>query len=278
LLLLGVRLLFDLRYKLKAFAIAFGLVDIVCVVLLFFAAAVFINNIKEEQTITEHVATIVCPDTIYLSAKQSNLDSSDDIRISFHDEEIFNINRVENGLWINATSLAIKQAKDDSLSSYILKTAYGAQEEESAELARLINYSFQPTDSIINLSSHFFVNGSKYQFQHVQVKLRIPLGTIIKVDQHVLAMLNRNSKQKQRFFKGSTLLMTTEGLKCLDCIEEQDEQEVIDIELEEGEVNSDIDISINTNKPDSQADQYKAPIEMVFGPLSIKMKQKRAEE
>ncbi len=281
LILLGVRLLFNLRYKLRAFAIAFGLVDLVCVVLLFFATGAFINSIKEEQTLTQHVSTLVCPDTLYLSGKESDLvATADDIRISYHGEEVFDINKVENGLWISATSLVIKQAKDDSISSYVVKTAHGENEEEAAELARMVNYSFQQTDSSITLNPKLFVQGQKYQFQHIQVKLRIPVGTIIKVDNYVLAMMNRSENKKQYYYHGTTFLMTNNGLQCLDCKDEPEESDdtiEIDVTDTETEAVDDIDVQIAIENNDSmeQVSDSMFTYEAKLGDLHIRFKKNK---
>ncbi|MES2779893.1 MAG: hypothetical protein V4651_08335, partial [Bacteroidota bacterium] len=81
-----------------------------------------------------------------------------------------------------------------------------------------------------------------FKFQQVFAKLRVPVGTIIIVDKAIMKMIN--ASYEEDFDMGETFKMTSKGLKCLDCVDTQDDDEDVNIEWNMDDENGDMNIRI----------------------------------
>ncbi len=223
----GIRLLFNLKYKIKVLSLLFGAINITGIFLMVYAGIKYITTIDEEETITEQVIKSTCPDTLYLMSNNRNDTTSEHvIRISDDDgDEIIHFNKVDDGIWLGANSLTMKAAKDDSLTVQMVRSSHGATDTEAKELASAIDYKIEMKDSLILLDPQLLVTNQVYKYQHVSLRLKVPVGTVIKVDPKILAMINRSDFHDDEFDLGETLVMTKNGLKCLDCEDNWDEDE-----------------------------------------------------
>lgn len=232
----GIKLLFNLKYKIKLLSLLFGAINITGIVLMVYAGVQYITTVDEEESVTEQVIRSECPDTLYLMAS-NRLDSAGEhtIRISDDDgDELIHFNLSTDGFWFGANSLSIKTSKNDSMLLQLVKSARGSTDAEAKELASAIQYHIQQQDSVISIDPRLLVTNPVYKYQRVALRLKVPVGTIIKVDPKILAMINRSDAHDDEFDLGETLVMTQTGLKCLDCSDDWDENEEESIQIDIG--------------------------------------------
>jgi hypothetical protein len=207
------------------------------------------KSVRVKNTVKEHIATNLAPDTVYVNVHrlyEDDLDSDNDnltIRINKHtSSRSFKVGQMKD--WVKVfynTRLSIKPSVNDSLYFYLIKSARGENETIAANNARDIGFQSGLNQNVLTIDEGISIESDRpFKYQQVSAKLKVPVGTIIKVDPGVMKMINSNYEAD--FDLGETFKMTKDGLRCLDCVDtEDDSDEDINIDWnvddDDGEVN-----------------------------------------
>jgi hypothetical protein len=100
---------------------------------------------------------------------------------------------------------------------------------EAMEHVKAMDYQWSLNDSLITLDPGVMLpEGQPYKFQYVTMKMRIPVGTIIHLDDQTHRMLRRTHYRRHRYddeYDGRMYKMTAKGLQCMDCADYDDDDD-----------------------------------------------------
>lgn len=271
-LITGIKLLFHTRIKIKILSFVLTTCAFIGLASMLYFGLQYRKSVLVQKTVKENVLSTISPDTVYVNVNkmyEDEIDGDDDvtIRINKHTtSRTFRVGDMKN--WVNVfynTKLSIKPSPNDSLYFYLAKTARGENESAAANNARDIRFQTSYATNVLTIDEGITMETDRpFKYQQVSAKLKIPVGTIVKVDKNVMKMINTNYEED--FDMGETFKMTATGLKCLDCVDTEDEgDEDINIDWnvdeDDGEVN--IKIRKEEDKPSLVTDSIpQAPQEM----------------
>ncbi|MTI32390.1 PspC domain-containing protein [Xanthovirga aplysinae] len=100
-------------------------------------------------------------------------------------------------------------------------SARGKSRREAIENARMVSYTVQQNDSILNFDSNILFNEqSKFRAQKVNMTLYIPYNRPFMMDENLKYIIrntiNRNGYRVSQM-EGNTWMFTPSGLKCISC-------------------------------------------------------------
>jgi phage shock protein PspC (stress-responsive transcriptional regulator) len=248
-MVMGIKFLFHTRIKVKIMSTVLFLCAVIGLASMLYFGLQYRKSVRVKNTVKEHIATNLAPDTVYVNVHrlyEDDLDSDNDnltIRINKHtSSRSFKVGQMKD--WVKVfynTRLSIKPSVNDSLYFYLIKSARGENETIAANNARDIGFQSGLNQNVLTIDEGISIESDRpFKYQQVSAKLKVPVGTIIKVDPGVMKMINSNYEAD--FDLGETFKMTKDGLRCLDCVDtEDDSDEDINIDWnvddDDGEVN-----------------------------------------
>jgi len=251
----GIRLLFNVKFRSGLFY-AFGSS-------IFFAGMVisavsvgrFVYNFHESATNTERFLYNDCPDTLYIQSSDIAFDSSLKDAWTIHtDDRKLIVKTSENDAKaiLCFDELRLVPAKDSVLQLILNKTARAATRDEAQENARKIKFNMTRNDSSISISNGITIdNKNPFAFQNVRMKMRIPVGTVIVLDDNAASMLEDESEWDNSD-DSRLYLMTKSGIKSLDEDRAGESDEVSD--------QNDDEINVTINTDDEESSEKKADV------------------
>jgi phage shock protein PspC (stress-responsive transcriptional regulator) len=253
-LLTGIKLLFHARLKLKLVTLLLITTMIIGVGLMLSFGLQYKQSVSEKETIKENVITTVCPDTLYIrAAVQPGGEDMKEISIRVnekHGKKVYKVGYLGNLVKVfYNTRLNIKPSKTDSLQLTLVRSARGESDQAAAENARSIGFNATLEGNVLTIDRGIILDSSRsFKFQQVFARLRVPVGTIIKVDKHIMKMLNE--QYEEDFDMGETFKMNSQGMRCLDCVDSEDNYEDDDMNIEWDMDDENGDINIHIGKDD----------------------------
>ena len=252
-ILLAIRILFKPKYKTRIVALTLTAFFMIGIGLLIFSSIRYKNSINTHYTKNEYIG-FSKSDTLYISLAEAteNTEGQElpDYRINvehlvFHD----------NGLMLPFTDLKIKKSILDSMGMTTKYSAKGANEMEASTNADEIDYTPKIVGNRITLPYGVWIaKDKKYKFQDIAIKLVIPVGTILILDERVYNILEDKYDFCNNEADNAVLQMTTKGLKAINCEEEKEWEESSDenegISISSDSTDKDIHIRINEENKD----------------------------
>ncbi|WP_425077027.1 PspC domain-containing protein [Psychroserpens sp. S379A] len=132
--------------------------------------------------------------------------------------------------------LIVRSTKDSLASINIERTAEGRNYKEAKQRAQEINYGYNLTNKKLELDGFLttaFEN--KFRDQEIEVTLYLPEGTILYAEDNTYSYHRNSSYYNDILDNGMEnqfLEITTNGVKCLDCPEDEEFKVKVDIENE----------------------------------------------
>jgi phage shock protein PspC (stress-responsive transcriptional regulator) len=282
-LLTGVKLLFHTRLKIKLVTLVLFITMIIGIGLMLSFGLQYKQSVRTKQTLKETVITTVCPDTLYIRASpQAGEEELETTTITINGKggdtkyKVGTLNDLVKVFY--NTRLVIRPSKGDSLQLTLIKRARGESEFSALANARDIRFNTSLEGNVLTIDRGILLgNDATFKFQKVIARLKVPVGTIIKVDKHVMQMIN--SDFEEDFDMGETFRMNEQNLRCLDCVDTEDgEDEEMNIDWNMDEEDGDIhikigkdgsqEVSIETSAADSTERTKRIEVKKV-GPVTI---------
>jgi phage shock protein PspC (stress-responsive transcriptional regulator) len=277
----GFRLLLNLRFRRGPLYSVLGLLSFIGFALLVYAGIEYYSSVETKATVTQKIA-LTRYDTLYLVTGRKEFDGRS-LSISDHRSE-YHIRMGEDGLLQQSQSLAVRRSLSDSSFLEIKKNSKGETLQDAMQLSNTYQYGVSARDSMLILDEGVFVpRNVKWKYPQVRMNLYVPVGTVMYVDKGVLNMLNRNMR-REKFYRGSTMMMTENGLKCLDCMGGtmySDDDDDIDINLnvnENDSVDSHISVTTGNRKVIIRNGKKIEVKEKHIGPVRIKVEEEEKDE
>jgi phage shock protein PspC (stress-responsive transcriptional regulator) len=278
------RLLFNLKFKKGPIYSILSVISIIGFALLIYGGINYFKSVESKATFTQYIS-LGKKDTLYLTMLNKEFDN-EKITINRYNKD-FHFSISDEGVLQQTQQLKIKSSSNDSSFIEIRKTSHGYLKADALELANKLQYYIQSKDSLLVFDQGIFVaKNEKWKYPDIKMILNIPVGTILKLDEGVLEMLNRTNNNGVYYF-GKTFLMTEQGLKCLDNTNASNDENDLD---EDKDVNIDWSISdedsngtdihiITKNKKVIIKDGRTTEIEEKrFGPFHIKIERHKKDD
>jgi hypothetical protein len=121
------------------------------------------------------------PDTLYINSDSRISDLKYEKEFSLpHDEYSVFINDDRDELYIRP-ELDIEISEDKSVSLQVVKSSAGKTEDEASTKTAGLNYNYKLKSDSLKIDEYFTIpSGRKWAADHIEVKLKIPSGTIVK--------------------------------------------------------------------------------------------------
>lgn len=252
-MLMGVKMLFHTRIKVKLIALLLVTSMVVGLALLLNFGLLYKDGVSNKEMVKEPVLSAICPDTLYIKTnEQFEEDDAEEIEINTNSgRNTFKMKYTKDLIKVfYNTHLSVKPSKGDSLQLAVLKSARGETDAQATENAQKINYLHTLNGNVLTLDRGVVLEANApFKFQQVFAKLKVPVGTIIIVDKTIMKMIN--ASYEEDFDMGETFKMTSKGLKCLDCIDIEDDDEDVNIEWNMDDENGDMNIRIGKKDEES---------------------------
>jgi phage shock protein PspC (stress-responsive transcriptional regulator) len=255
-LLAGIKLMFHARLKVKLVSMILTVTLIIGVALMLTFGIQYKQSVSEKDVNRETVALAICPDTLYIRTNpQPDEDEMEEVSINVSKRSRSNTFRIgyigDLVKVLYNTRVFVKPTKSDSLQLVLIKTARGESERAAANNARAIRFNASLSGNVLTIDRGILLDSSPFKFQQVVARLKIPVGTVVKVDKYAMKMINK--EYEEDFDLGETFRMTSKGLRCIDCMDIEDYAEDSDFEWNVEEDESDIRINIKTGKSDAES-------------------------
>ena len=180
---------------------------------------------KDDSSITKHETLKIEGDTIILKAINNNfsygeLFDYDDIAMRKKGEKV--------EILFDNPNLNIDASKSDVSELRIIKKAQGRSKHEAKERVSNIDYNYKIDGNTIILNDYYSTAiDNKLRGQKVNLKLLLPVGTILKLDSSMKDLLDNVDNLNDLWgfqMLDHTWKMTEEGLECLDCASKKNDE------------------------------------------------------
>lgn len=231
--------MFQLRYKIKWIAIATSFICITGFILTTYSAIRYASAMDESAVDKVELADLAAPDTLYLTSIHIYplaADSAEKRLTIFRNQVmLYEAYDSDNGFVLANTLLSVKAATDKNMKLTALKTARGSSALQALRAAQELETQVMQNGKQLGLNNRIFVDDHAFAYQQLEYELQLPVGTIIKTDRNIAAMIHR-AYETEDFDNGTTFLVTTKGLVCLDAtipldVDDNDDQDELEINL-----------------------------------------------
>jgi phage shock protein PspC (stress-responsive transcriptional regulator) len=230
----GIKILFKINYRNRWVNLSAGIIWLVGFLMLLYVGIKTGSDFNKTAKMRENI-TITPYNTLYLKMHETPVNSQE-LNFSDNEEEDekgFKINRrghdnnymigTNNGMkyLLGHAQLNIIKSQTDKVELVVIKEAKGGDKHIASERAKNIFYNVSQVDSLIQFDNLFKVNNAdKFRVQDVTVILKVPVGKIVYLDKSLESIMY-DIENVTNTYDGDMLnhlwIMTTSGLKCLDC-------------------------------------------------------------
>ncbi len=258
----GLKFMFHTRIKIGVLSLVLTFASLIGLGLMLYFGLQYRNSVARKATVKEKVIRTIAPDTLYIKSDITygeEDEDSHDVSVAINKNTESRRYKVSGSVndWVKVfynTRLSVSPSQKDSMQLVLVKNARGNSDETAQQNARDIAFKSELTGNVLTIDAGIRLDQSKsFKYQQVLVKLRVPVGTIIKVDKTVMKMIDK--QYEEDFDLGETFKMTSKGLRCLDCLDtEDDEEERINIEWNVDEDDGEVNIKIRKEEKNTVAD------------------------
>jgi phage shock protein PspC (stress-responsive transcriptional regulator) len=186
----GIKMIFRIKTQNHIFGGIFAGLFIVGLLILIFSGSSTINEFRKQATVNHTEIITTSSDTIYITAKkdqqEKDLEAIVDPDLNFERFRIGTINDAE--VVIGIPELRIEKSDDNVINFLINKTSRGTSISSARQNAEVIPFNYVLKDSTINLQSSYLLP-KIWRNQRVNLKLKIPVGKTIYIDESVQPIL-----------------------------------------------------------------------------------------
>ncbi len=239
LLMLVIKGLFKIKLANKTWGMTLGGLFLVGILLLAYSGISFANSVKESN-LKSNVHRIVTADTLFIEGIEMPIVDEENTEnvteFAFYDKGIV-IDK--DKIYFDINNFKIKPGKSDSIYLKVIFTSNGRNEKDALKHIEAIIYDFKISDNKITIPAYFAIDKTKqFSWQEVDVILTAPQGTVVVFDDAAKEIVYDGNMNEA---DGISYKVTSNGLKCLDCISEADEENTeISIDGDSSSINMDI--------------------------------------
>lgn len=173
---------------------------------------------KDDSSITKHEILNIESDTLIIKAINNNYSYGE--LFDYDDISMRKINdKVE--ILFDSPNLNIDVSTNDKKELRIIKKAQGRSKHDAKERVTNINYNYKVEGNSLILNDHYSTSiDNKLRGQKVDLKLMLPIGTVLKIDDSMKDLLDNVDNLDDLWgfqMLDHTWIMTDDGLKCKDC-------------------------------------------------------------
>lgn len=220
LIILGFRVVFNIRYQNKAFLFSFLGLWIVSLFTVLVAGGFLIKNystisVKKESIKLDAPAS----DTLTLSLTDAQERANDEYTYRFGLGGSMVVSHKE--ILSRNVNLDIEKSESGELELLKVVEVRGKSYDDKDKNVQAVNYSFRQNNDSILFNKYYGVKEYKpWRMQDLKLVLRVPVGKVLKLDnnmQYFLYDVDNVTDTWDQDMAGHSWQMTKEGLKCLDC-------------------------------------------------------------
>ncbi len=173
---------------------------------------------KDDGSITKHEVLNIASDTLILKAINNNYSYGE--LFDYDDIAMRKVNNKVEILFENP-NLNIDASNNDIKELRIIKKAQGRSKHDARERVSKIEYNYKVEGNNLILDDHYSTSiDNKLRGQKVNLKLMLPIGTVLKIDSSMKNLLDNVDNLDELWgfqMLDHTWIMTDDGLKCKDC-------------------------------------------------------------
>ncbi len=223
LMTLLIKWIFRVNYKSRFLNLTAGLLFMAGIVIAFFTALNIARDFAFDGKVRNTVDLITpANSTMYLKLMDDpKYDEEDNSKFFHRRGSNFSVTTGSNFMF-NSDDVwfTVQKAPADKFEMLRIYSANGATESLAVESARSIIYNFEQKDSLLMFSDHFPIGkGTKYRGQHVNLILKVPVGSSIFIDESMEDIIRDIPNVTDTWdgdMGGHTWKMTENGLVCTD--------------------------------------------------------------
>ncbi|AUP80723.1 PspC domain-containing protein [Flavivirga eckloniae] len=236
----------------------------------------------DEHVIVKQELNIKANDTIKIKMLESEFYANSYYRN--HDFKVINGENGEPTIYRSDIRVLVKSTTDSIAKIGIEKSADGRSYEKAIERAKNINYNYAFNGNELLLDSYLTTSAeNKYSDQEVFVKLYLPEGSIVNFNTNTKSFLNHRTYNGNIVTSADAdhyLLITEDGITCLDCPVEEPYKVDIDVHDEDSVVKldstgleiKDADVNIKINKKGVSGEDDDIEVKIDSDGINIKSK------
>ncbi len=186
----GIKMIFRIKSHNHIFGSIIGGIFIIGIFILLINGASTLGEFSKSTTITNHESLTLKSDTLILSAKHSpgetDIEEIIDPDLNFGHYKIGTLNGKE--VLIGVPQLRIEKTNDKEFDFVVNKVSRGTNSNTAQNNAEEIPFKYQIKDSLVNIQPSFILP-SKWRNQRVNLKINVPIGKTIFLDESLKDIL-----------------------------------------------------------------------------------------
>jgi len=208
----GVRMIFGIKRSSYIGVAALNIWLISLIILIIFSFRVARDFRYENDFTTNYPLEINSDVTLQVDLKAIDMEIPEEVEmINGDDWVVFRRNGEYSAM--GQPELTISKSESDQFYLQILSQARGKNDSIAEARAEGLIYSFELTDSLLILDDHFFLGENKWRSQEMDIRLMVPVGRKIYLDDDLSTMLSYRNDFPRRAMTGKIYVMTDDGLK-----------------------------------------------------------------
>ena len=270
LLYAGIKLLFKIKYSNRWLNLSLGIGWVIGIILGVYVTISTTKQFSQTSRVKETTELHGLGDTIIVklnpamaTLKPFNFDNADDLDTYFgKNNSGYQFGELDKKLSIiGHADLDVVESTSDSIELVINYTARGLTKKEANETAKTIKYAYTQVNNALIFDQVFSIlEGTKFKFQEVDIKIKLPKGKVIFFDKSVKYLLNDIENTTNTWdgnMVGRRWQMTEQGLKCIDCdgLEDLDDEGYHNLKNKHITINED-GIKVNGKDAEIKIDEH----------------------
>ncbi len=234
----GIKLLFKIRYSNRWLNLSLGITWFIGIIIGVYVTISTTKQFSETSRVKETTELHGIGDTLIIklnpamaTLKSFNFENADDLEAHFsRNNSDYQFGESNRKLTIvGLANLDVVESNSDSVELVINYTARGVNKKDANENAKTIKYAYTQTNNVLVFDQVFSVlEGSKFKFQEVDIKIKLPKGKVIFFDKSTKYLLDDVENTTNTWdgnMVGRRWKMTSKSLECIDCegLDENDE-------------------------------------------------------
>jgi len=226
----GVKLLFRIHYSNRWLNMSLGILWTIGLIVGIYVTATTAKQFNESARLKETFQLHGMGDTIVIKLNPAvnvlsryNYDNTDDIESAIsrdHDGYYFGEQNRQLSI-LGYAGLNVVESPSDSVELTVSRVSRGFDKRDANENAKSIQYAYLQNQNVLSFDEIFSVGeGNKFRIQEVNLKLKVPRGTVVYFDRSVKYLLD-DIENTTNTWDGNMIdrrwKMTGRGLKCIDC-------------------------------------------------------------
>jgi phage shock protein PspC (stress-responsive transcriptional regulator) len=225
LLYAGTKLMFRIRYSNRWLMLGLGLTWVLGIILTVYVSVKTAQQFNENARLKEEIELADAGDTIRVTMRYTPeyypTDSDDDDHKPSRHGKIKLTSQDKHIRIVGSPGLDILESHDGKSALQVHYSSKGPDKRTAYINAKAIKYHFERKGNQLVFDENFVIEDNiKFRQPHVELKLHIPVGTVVFLDRSVKGLLDdvdNISNTWEGDMAGRRWKMTEKGLECIDC-------------------------------------------------------------